>query len=202
MKAPIENIHGVATKAIHGELMVDPNELSATRGQIRIDLDRLELFQSKLDEKTGAFSSENKSEKQNEDMKAWFEISEDTPAQVRERNRWATFDLQNVTVPSGSDLATLQGAERNVRAHITGSFTLHGHQAPVSADVSLSFGFVGEELKSIRVSSISPVRVGLEQYDIRPRSAFEKLAAKTLGALGQKVADTAPVTFSFNVTPR
>jgi len=202
MKAPIENIHGVATRAVHGELTVDPHDLSATRGEIRIDLDRLEVFQSKLDEESGAFAPETKSEKQNEDMKAWFEISDDAPAQVRERNRWVVFEVQQVSAPSENDLGSSQSAERKARVRISGSLSLHGHQSTITSDVDLSFGFVGDELKSVRVSSVSPVPVSLEHYDVRPRSAFEKLAAKTLGALGQKVAESAPVTFSFTLTPR
>jgi polyisoprenoid-binding protein YceI len=201
MKAPIENIHGIATKSMHGELTVDPNDLSATQGQIKIDLDRLEVFQSKLDEETGVFTEETRSEKQNKDMKAWFEISDDVPAGVRERNRWITFTVEKVAVQSGNDLAQLQGAERKVKGRISGNFTLHGHSAMITTDVNLSFRFEGDELRSIRVSSNHPVQVDLARYDVRPRSAFEKLAAKTLGALGQKVAESAPVTFSFTLTP-
>jgi polyisoprenoid-binding protein YceI len=201
MKAPIENIHGVGAKSIHGELMVDSNDLSATRGQIKIDLDQLEVFQSKLDEETGAFTEETKSEKQNNDMRAWFEISDDVPAGIRERNRWITFDIEDVLVQSGNDLAQLQGVERKIKARISGNFTLHGHSEAITADVNLSFRFDGDELESIRVSSAHPVQVNLARYDVRPRSAFEKLAAKTLGALGQKVAESAPVAFSFALTP-
>ena len=81
------------------------------------------------------------------------------------------------------------------------SLRIHGHTVPKSARVELTFTFEGDTATGVRVRSLEPVSVGLEEYDVRPRSAFGTLAQRTLAALGEKVATAAPVTFDFRAMP-
>jgi hypothetical protein len=48
------------------------------------------------------------------------------------------------------------------------------------------------------VRTLEPLRIGLEEFDVRPREAFGKLAQKTLDALGTKVAKEAPLQVEFS----
>ena len=202
MKAPVEHIHGVAKRSVHGGLRIDPTDISKTSGQIRIDLDKLELFQAVLDEDTGKFTEETKNAKQNAHMKTWFQISKDAPAKMREANRWITLKVNKISKPSANDVTQLQGDARKIKATVEGNFTLHGRTEPKKAAVQATFNYKGDALQSVSIRSVRPVSVSLTQHDIQPRSAFDKLAQKTLAALGQKVADTAPVTFRFTLLPK
>lgn len=57
--------------------------------------------------------------------------------------------------------------------------------------------FAGERPELVEVRTLEPLTIGLEEFDVRPREAFGKLAQKTLSALGSKVAVAAPVQVEF-----
>ena len=46
-----------------------------------------------------------------------------------------------------------------------------------------------------------PLTIGLDEYDVRPRTGFGKLAARTLEALAPKVAKFAEVHLEFVAKP-
>jgi len=52
------------------------------------------------------------------------------------------------------------------------------------------------------VRTTEPLDAGLEEYDVRPREAFGKLAQRTLDALGTKVAKSAPLQVEFTARKR
>jgi len=195
MEAPLENIHGVAPRSMEGDLYVELADITASRGLIKVDVDTMELFQRRREAEEGDFGEEVKDDTQNEHARTWFQISEDAPEGVREANRWAQFNVTSVADASATNVLEMEGAERTVTATIAGDFHLHGHTTQKSAEVELVFTFEGDEPRSMRVSTVSAVDVGLEEHDIRPRSAFGTLAQATLGTLGEKVAEAAPITF-------
>ena len=201
MTAPVENIHGIAKGATHGTLAIDPSNIGHTHGEIRIDLDKLVLLQATVDEETGAFKKEIKNAKQNEHMKTWFQISSDAPKAMREKNRWIKFNIKSITSPSVNDVTSVEGDVRKVKAKVNGDFTLHGRTVKKTAYVEATFKYSGDELQSVSIRSLRPVLVNLKRHDIQPRSAFDKLAQKTLSALGQKVAEAAPVKLDFTLVP-
>ncbi len=50
----------------------------------------------------------------------------------------------------------------------------------------------------LTVRSLAPLSIDLDEYDVRPRTGFGKLAAKTLQAMSPKVAKAAEVSLEFS----
>ncbi len=197
MEAPLENIHGRAPSAAQGELNIDLMQLAESSALVRFDLFQLEVLQQKRESADEAFGAEVRNETQNEHVRTWFEISPDAPEDVREANRWVEYRVESIDNVSQANIMEMSGAERVVQATLHGQLRIHGHTLEKAARVELAFAFAGDVPTSVRVRSLEPVNVGLEEYDIHPRSAFGTLAQRTLAALGEKVATSAPVTFEF-----
>lgn len=198
MNAPIEKIHGEAIDSVKGEISVDIKDVTKTTGLIKADLDKLVLFQQKRADEKGEFGEKTKNDKQNEHARNWLEIGSDAPADVREKNRWAEFAINKLENASATDLTKLTGPERKITATAVGEFRLHGRKLPKSAKVEATFKFDGDKLTGVSVKSVEPLNIGLDEFDVRPREAFGKLAQGTLDTLGSKVAKEAPITIELN----
>lgn len=201
MAAPIERIHGKAPGSVSGELYLDLADIAKSNGFIKVDLDRLSLYHSKRKDEHGKFGDETKNAHQNEHMRTWFQISHDAPEAIREQNRYVEFKVKKVDSVSHDDVLAMKGADRKITATVTGDFRLHGRKVEKSAKLQLAFKFDGDTPVGVHVKTVEPVLVSLQAHDIKPRRTFEKLAAKTLGALGEKVAPNAPVSFDFDAKP-
>lgn len=113
---------------------------------------------------------------------------------MREKNRWVELRIEKIVdVQPQADVGRLGGAERKITATVVGDLRLHGRVSKKRAQVEATFAYDGNEPRSVTIRTTQPVAVGLEEHDVRPREAFGKLAQKTLGALGNKVASEAPV---------
>ncbi|MCA9598940.1 MAG: YceI family protein [Myxococcales bacterium] len=198
MNAPIEKINGVVEDGAEGEINVDPKDVSKTTALIKVDLDKLTLYQQKREDEKGEFSERAKNDQQNAHARNWLEISEDAPKDKREENRWAEFKIERVVEPTAKDLTTMKGAERKVTGWATGEFRLHGRKQEKRVKIEASFEFDGDKLTGVKVKTLEPMNVGLEEFDVKPREAFGKLAQKTLGALGNKVAQEAPIELTLS----
>jgi hypothetical protein len=198
MDAELEKISGRAPGALEGRIYIDPKDISRSSGVIRIDLDKLSIYQKKRESGDKEFGTETKNEKQNKDMRVWFEIESDAPAEAREKNRWVEFKIGKIDEPSVKDLSALSGAERKVTLKVSGDLRLHQRIAPKSAKLEATFRYEGDKPISVAIKTLEPFGVGLGEHDVRPRSAFGKLADKTLETLGAKVAKVALVTFELN----
>lgn len=201
MEAPVEKISGEVLGAATGTLFVNLRDVTKTSGLVKVDLDQLVLYQEKRDDEKSAFSERTKNDLQNEHARTWLEISKDAPADVREANRFVEFSVKRIEAASASDVTTMTGAERKLTATIVGDFRLHGRKNEKRARVEVVFTFAGDKPESVKVRSLEPLAIGLEEYDVRPREAFGKLAAKTLSALGSKVAREARVELEFTAKP-
>jgi hypothetical protein len=202
MDAELEKIFGRAPGALTGELFIDLKDVTKSTGLVKVDLDQLSIFQKTRKQADQDFGEETKNEKQNQDMRNWFEIESDAPADAREKNRWVEFKIEKVTDASASDVTALPSAERKVTLTVSGDFRLHQRVSKRSAKLQALFKFDGDKPRSVHLSTIEPVAVGLEQHDVRPRKAFATLADKTLEALGAKVAKVAMVTFEFDAVAK
>jgi polyisoprenoid-binding protein YceI len=192
MDAELEKISGRAPASAQGELFVDLGDLDKSTGLIKVDLDKLSIYKRNRGDADGEFGEEQKHPKQNQDMRMWFQISEDAPAEEREKFRWVEFKITKVSAAK-KDVTALSGATRKVDAKVTGDFLLHGRKTKKTIDAELSFEFEGDTPKSLQMKSKQPFDVGLEEHDVRPRKAFDQFADATLDALGAKVAKVAKV---------
>ena len=201
MTAPVEHIHGRAPESMEGALSLDLHDLTQSRGLVKTDLLKLEVLQSKIDEETHEFTEERRNERQNGHMRTWFQISDDAPAEEREANRWVEFRIDEVRDVDHADVTAMTGDDREVHLAVAGQLRVHGVTVPKTAELALVFHYSGDTFQSVDVRTLHPIDVNLAEHHIQPRSSFETLAQKTLGALGQKVADAAPITFSVTARP-
>ena len=88
-----------------------------------------------------------------------------------------------------------------ITSTVVGDFRLHGRKNEKRAKVEVTFAFAGDKPESVKVRSLEPLPIGLDEFDVHPREAFGKLAAKTLSALGSKVATAAPVRLDLTAKP-
>lgn len=198
MEAPVEKIRGrVPSSALSGELFIDASDITKTTGLVHVDLKELELFQRQAPAEGQPFGEETKSDTQNQHARQWLEISPDTPEDVLKKNALIEFSLRQITDASATDLAKLTGPERKVTFTATGEFLLHQRKAIKSVKLEATFAFTGDQPTSVTVKSLEPLEIGLDEYDVRPREGFSKLAAKTLQALSPKVASAAAVSLEF-----
>lgn len=194
MNAPLEKIHGEAADAVTGDLHIDLSDVSKSTGLIKADLDKLVLYQQKREDEKAEYGERVKSDKQNEHARAWLEIGEDAPKDVREKNRWVEFKIDKITnVQPQVDITKLTGAERKITAMAMGDVRLHGRVSQRRALIEAVFAFEGDKPKSVTIKTTEPMTVSLEEHDVKPREAFGKLAQATLETLGSKVAKEAPI---------
>jgi hypothetical protein len=167
---------------------------------VRVDLDPLEIFQRKRASTDEDLGEETKNETQNEHARTWLQIAGDAPQEVRDANRYAQFNVAEVTDVSANDVLAMEGNERVATLSATGDFRLHGRTTRKTARLELRFQFDGSSPRSVAVRTLEPVNVGLGEHDVHPRSAFDRLAQSTLATLGEKVAEAAPITFELRAS--
>lgn len=202
MEAPVEKITGEAPEGVQGTLSVDLENLAKSTGLVRVDLDQMTLYQAKLDDETGKFKEKTRSDKQNRDARGWLEINEDAPPDIREKNRFVEYKITGLESPSVKNVMDMKGPERKVTATVVGDFRLHGRKLEKRAKVELTFRYDGEKPVGLSVKSLEPLPIGLEEFDVRPREAFGKLAKATLTTLGSKVAESAPILVELAAKPK
>jgi hypothetical protein len=208
MDSPLEKIDGDAPGSASGELSVELSDLTKTTGLIHIDLDKLALYQQKRPDGTGSYQPRTKNALQNEHARAWLELEpregEVTPEQAAQ-NRIAELRIDKVE-PSEKNVTALPGPERKVTATVSGTLRLHGRQAAKSAKVELTFHFTGDHFDSVRVKTLEPFDVNLEQFAIHPRDSAGKLVksiTETLATtLKGKVKSEAPVQVELTAKPK
>jgi hypothetical protein len=202
MAAPVEKISGEAPGSVEGELFVDLEDVTRSTGLVRVDLDKLTLYQEQREDEKSSFGEKTKNDTQNQHARTWLEISDDVPEPLRQANRHAEFKILRLENSSQTNILQSGAGERRVTATVVGDFRLHGRKNEKRVPVELVFKSSAKGLESLTVKTLEPLPIGLEEYDVRPREAFGKLAQKTLDALGSKVAKTAPLQVEFSARPK
>ena len=208
MDSPLEKIDGDAPGSASGELSVDLQDLAKSSGLVKVDLDKLTLYQQKRPKEAGDYSERKKNPLQNEHARDWLQLvpheGEVTPEQVAQ-NRFAEFRIDKIE-PSVKNVLTASGPERKVTATVSGALRLHGRQAPASTKVELTFRFAGDHFESLAVKSVEPLSVNLEKFEVHPRDSTGKLV-KTItevvsGSLKGKIKNEAPVLIELSAKPK
>ena len=74
MDSPLEKIDGDASGGLSGELSVDLSDISKSTALVRVDLQKLVLYQQKRGDDKGEYSERKKSDLQNTHARNWLQI--------------------------------------------------------------------------------------------------------------------------------
>jgi hypothetical protein len=207
MDSPLEKIDGDAPGSASGELAVDLDDLAKSSGLVKVDLDKLSLYQQKRPSGNGAYEERKKNPLQNEHARGWLELvpNGDVSAEQVAHNRIAEFRIDKV-VPKLKSPSALSGPERKITADVGGTLRLHGRQLPMSTRVELDFHYDGDKLTSLGVKTLEPFTIGLEKFEIHPRDGAGKLVKSITDAISTtlkgKVKSEAPVEVELTAKPK
>jgi len=195
--APIETTR-FQNDSISGSLTVDFNDLTKTRGTVKIDLTAIQSM---------TFGDAGKNKTQTEHMMNWFEIGPDIAADVRNKNRWVTFKINKISsavpqsIKQAKPLTDEIGTAHAFKITAKGDLTVHGITKPKTVELSIVIYNVNpagnryKEAKRIVVlRTRSPLGVSLNEHDVKPRDTGGKFLAKALSVVGLKIADTAEIS--------
>jgi polyisoprenoid-binding protein YceI len=194
MDAPFEKIFG-EIPGLTGDLFIDPADIAKSTGRIDADVSKIDLFQQKRkDEKdpNSELGPRSHNDTQNGHAREWLQIDPGTPEKDRQANTVAQFSIMKVEVDK-NDVSKVAGADRKVTGTLSGKLLLHGHKADYSAKFEATFTYEGDKPKKVVVKTTDPIKVSLEEFDIKPHD----LKGKTLKELSGKVAESAPVMIEF-----
>jgi len=190
------------TTASAGDLKIDLMNLANSRGEVKADLETL---------KTHTFG-DSKDEKQTEHALTWLEVGAQTPANVRDANRWATYAIRSIDGLSATDLTKVVperregGDVRTVTLTAHGDFLLHGHKSAKDAALEVTFHYpsgapADSKPTGIDLRSKAPLHIVLADHEVKPRDNLGALAQGAFGLMGTKVAETADVTLDLHAIP-
>jgi len=205
MDAPLENIDGDASGGLQGELSVDLTDIAKSTALVKVDLQKLTLYQQKRGSEAGAYGERAKSDLQNEHARNWLQIvprDGDVTAEQAEANRFAEFKIDHLEGVSLANVAAASGSERRLTASASGDFRLHGRKLPKSVKVELTVTYQGDKPQTIHVKTSQPLDIGLEEFEVNPRDNAGKFVKSLSEALSSnlkgKVAQTAPLVLDFS----
>jgi len=208
MDSPLEKIDGDAQGSTSGELSVDLDDLTKSTALVKVDLEKLVLYQQRRKDEAKDYSERKKNELQNEHARDWLQIvphEGEVTADQAAMNRIAEFRIDKIETAT-PNVRSQSGAERKVAATVSGDLRLHGRKARQTAKVELTFHYAGDQFESLDVKTTSPLPVNLEQYEVNPRDGAGKFV-KTVtdavtGTLKGKLQKEAPVTIAFSAKPK
>jgi hypothetical protein len=209
MDSPLEKIDGDASGGLQGELFVDLSDLGKSTALVKVDLQRLVLYQQKRGDEQAGYGERKKSDLQNEHARNWLQIvareGEVTAAQA-EAYRWVEFKIDKLEGASLSNVASATGAERKLTATATGELRLHGRKQNKSAKLEITVNYQADQAQSIHVKTTEPLEIGLEEFEVNPRDDAGKFVKSVSDALSSnlkgKVAQKAPVMLDFTAKPQ
>jgi len=209
MDSPLEKIDGDASGGLSGDLFVDLTDVTKSTALVKVDLQKLTLYQQKRADDKGQYSERSKSDLQNEHARNWLQIvphdGEVTPEQA-EANRWVEFKVDKIENATLTNIAAAPGDERKFTASGSGDFRLHGRKQTKSAKLEITVKYQGDKPISIHVKTTEPLPVGLEEFEVNPRDGAGKFVKSVTAALGDnlkgKVASTAPLLLDFTANAK
>ncbi len=195
--APLETTRGQIDR-VKGTVHVDFDHPEKTTGTIQADLTAV---------KVSTFSDEDKNKTQAGHMINWFEAGDNVTKEIREKNRWATFEIKKVlkvNPPSFQKSVAVQdeiGKAHSIRLTAEGDFTVHGITKSKVVDLSLVIyevtpgGNRYQEAKYVMlIRTQKPFEVSLKEHDVKPRDTAGKFLSSALSVVGLKLSDTALVS--------
>ncbi|MEI9937071.1 MAG: hypothetical protein WDO69_07585 [Pseudomonadota bacterium] len=209
MDSPLEKIDGDASGGLSGDLFVDLSDLGKSTALVKLDLQKLVLYQQKRGDEKAGYSERQKSDLQNEHARNWLQIvarEGDVTAEQAEANRWVEFKVDKLEGATLTNIAAASGAERKLTATATGDFRLHGRKQAKSAKLELVVNYQGDNAQSIHVRTTEPLNIGLEEFEVNPRDGAGKFVKSLTEALSSnlkgKVAQQAPLMLDFTANAK
>jgi hypothetical protein len=209
MDSPLEKIDGDASGGLSGDLFVDLSDISRSTALVKVDLQKLVLYQQKRGDEKGGYGERAKSDLQNQHARNWLQIAPregDVSAEQAEANRWVEFKIEKLENATLSNIAGASGSERKLTASASGDFRLHGRKQTKSAKLELTFTYQGDKARSIHVKTTEPLNIGLEEFEVNPRDDAGKFVKSVTEALSSnlkgKVAQQAPLELDFTATAK
>jgi hypothetical protein len=204
MDSPLEKIDGDASGGLQGDLFVDLSDISKSTALVKVDLQKLVLYQQKRDADQAGYGERKKSDLQNTHARNWLQIvaraGDVTPEQA-EANRWVEFKIDRLDGASLSNVAGASGATRTLTATASGDFRLHGRKQAKTANLEITVNYAGDKAQSVHVKTLEPLAIGLEEFEVNPRDDAGKFVKSVTEALSSnlkgKVAQQAPVNLDF-----
>jgi hypothetical protein len=204
MDSPLEKIDGDASGGLAGDLFVDLADISKSTALVKVDLQKLVLYQQKRDGDQSTYSERKKSDLQNTHARNWLQIvardGDVTPAQA-EANRWVEFKIDHLENASLSNVASATGPTRTLTATASGDLRLHGRKQAKLAKLEITVNYQGDQARSVHVKTVEPLKIGLEEFEVNPRDDAGKFVKSLTEALSStlknKVAQEAPVVLDF-----
>jgi hypothetical protein len=199
-------------RVARGELEIDLMNLAQSRGTIELDVGSVVMDQ---DRDAGG-------EDWSAEARAWLEIGDNRPEAERERLRWATFaisEISELSAPAahsgkrqalgpadsaGTDPADLAdsapvGEQRSVTARVSGALSLHGFRVERQLRARAIFRYdapavPGAVPSALRLELVRSLPVSLESHDIKPRDASGVFVSQKTKWLGTRVGRQVNVT--------
>ena len=206
MPAPKEHI-AARVEGATGALEIVTADLAKSHGQVKLDLTTL----------TTSTFKDARDKEQTAHARTWLEVADGEkgklPDDVKEKNRYAVYDIRAVENPSATDLAKVPAAKdeagggdvRKVTLTTKGELTVHGKKVDKEAELECVFrypaGAPADKPSGLTVTTKKPFVVTLAEHDVKPRNAAGALAKDFFHLLGTKVADTAAVTLDLRAKP-
>lgn len=203
MPAPNEHIKADTTAAV-GDLQIDLMNLANSRGEVKVDLSTL---------RTHTFGEAEKDAKQTEHALTWLEVGEKATPEMKEKNRWVTFEIRSIDGLSATDITKVapekaaDGEIRAVTLTAHGDFFMHGHKVSKDAVLDVKFHYpagaaADAKPTSLDLASKAPLHVVLADHDVKPRDPVGALIQGGFSlVLRAKVAETADVSLDLHATP-
>lgn len=192
--APLEKIKGKANH-FRGNVEIDPTKISATKGQVDVDLKTL---------KTNTFEDAGKNTQQTEHAQNWFELGNDVDAKLRDENQWARFTIKSVKSSGPDSIAEIKETDgaRTVEVTAEGDLWLHGASVPKTVKLSVTFKGPQDAPTEIQIKTVDPIPVSLKAHSVMPRDIAGKFLQGSLEKIGKKIDDNAQVSLEFSAMPK
>lgn len=223
LEAKEGRLRGVA-RVCRGELDLNLNDLSDSRGTLSVDVASIEM---RGDGDAG------RSDEQTREAHNWLDVGASRPEAERERLRWATFTITgiaNASQPSahagrrervepeaeeppslpdddGDGAAPNPRERRSVTLTARGHLVLHKVRVDVEVPMRATFHYDGRATEGstpikVQVTTRRPFLVSLATHDIKPRDASGVFQAQGMKLVGTKVGADARVSLSASAEPQ
>ncbi len=209
MDSPLEKIDGDASGGMQGDLFVDLSDISKSSALVKVDLQKLVLYQQKRGDEKAGYGTRAKSDLQNQHARNWLQIAPvagETTAEQAEANRWVEFKIDKLDGATLTNVAGATGAERKLTATASGDFRLHGRKLTKSAKLEITVNYQADKAQSIHVKTLEPLNIGLEEFEVNPRDDAGKFVKSVTEALSSnlkgKVAQNAPLDLEFTANAK